>query len=227
MATIHPDYENVLSSEGLNLGDMQDIIEALGGGKAPALSDNRSESEKQKLTDSEKQLLREEAAKEIQAIPALRAEWNDFREKQGTIKVPTADLYAWVLTGNPKIRSLDYALKTLVKMLKDGRVPQKHKGETKDKTSAAIRLAIVAVYGAKEKEFNRNLELVPALMKDFYTARDQGMSQAMEKIIQRLAAPYFKGPLAQHHKCKMADLKYLFERLQRDVDAVKAARIKK
>lgn len=219
---LREELEKVLGADDWTDAELQEFCEIMSTPSA-ALCDTRSATEKEKLTAGEKERLRQEAAKEIQEIPALRGQWEDFRVKGQPGKIPLADLYAWILTGNEKIRSLDFALKTLIKMLKDGRIPQKHKGDPKNQAPAAIRLAIAAVYGAKEKEFQENLERVPKMIENFYVARDQGRSRVMERIIYQLAAPYFKGPLAQHNKCKLADLKHLFNRLQQEVDAVKRA----
>ncbi len=165
--------------------------------------------------------LREEAAAEVRQIPALRAQFAQFKGE----KIPLAETYYLVLVGDGKVLSLRYAITTLMAMLKDQRVPQKFKGERGAKGAYAIRIAIQAVMEAQTKEFEKNLELVPGLIEDFYVALDKGDVAWMERLVNRLAQPYFRGPLVEHHGCnKASDLRPWFDSLQMEVDAVKKAR---
>ncbi|MDO8530371.1 MAG: hypothetical protein Q7S10_03145 [bacterium] len=218
-----------LASDDLTEDDLEALVGVLGSSaNVLALCDSRNEDERQGLTAEKKQALRQEAAAEIQAIPALRGEWVDFREKGKITKVTLADLYALVITGDEKIRNLDFAIKTLIAALKDARVPVKYKGEpedkeAKDKEPRAIRLAIAAVLGAKDREFQENLARVPGMIENFYAARNRQRTRDMETILNRLAAPYFKGPVAKHFGCKVSDLKHLFNRFQNEIVAVRGA----
>ena len=210
---------NVLA-DVLGPSEILDLLGAIGTEQIQLLCDGRTEAEKSALTDEQKRQLRQEAAEQIRQIPTLMAEAVYLKGE----RISLAEAYRRVLMGEG-VSSLQYAIKTLVAVLKDQRVPQKYKGERGTKGgSYAVRLAIESALDAQAEEFDRNLQKVPGLIEAFNRALQKGDHEKMEGLINYLARPYFKGPLVEHHDCgKEANLRPWFDSLQMQVDAVKDA----
>jgi hypothetical protein len=221
--TAEPVLNLNLYSEDLTEDDMATLIALIGEEEILAITDGKTLKEWVRLSEAEERRVRQEAATAIAAIPALQSEWVDFREGKNFTKITRADLYSRALQGHESIRSLDFALKNLIAILRDQRVPKEYKGMQGDREPRAVRLAIGAVYKAKEQEFQENLRKVPGLIQNFLEARKKGRTGNMEDAINQLAAPYFKRPLAKHLGIKVSDLKHFFDRLEMDLDAVKKA----